>query len=237
MPDHQRSVQSKIRYAIVRDFFLRWSLVIEHDHDDITHGTTFFLPRISRMGIFLSREVDRDGRKSRSGLTQAGRHRAKKLLSFVCLYVDVSFSSRINHRTRAANTVFKTDVLCESKKISAWNPGDEIDDRIWPLSVISSFAHCKAEFDLGKMKIGERRRIHTQKTKIKTIIDTRIRVRVGESKWSPRSVARYRSMMFASWCSVQGSCGTSLSSDPLVAGLEHSRPLVGLEDSVATGSG
>ena len=39
------------------------------------------------------------------------------------------------------------------------------------------------------------------------------------------------------WMLCHGSCGTSFSSDLLVAGLEHSRPLVWLQDSVATGSG
>ena len=45
------------------------------------------------------------------------RSSVKKLLSFACLFVDVSFSSRINHRPRAACRVFKADVLRESKKI------------------------------------------------------------------------------------------------------------------------
>ena len=41
-------------------------------------------------------------------------------------------------------------------------------------------------------KIGRRRRIHTEKTKTITIIDRWItRGRVGESKWSRRSVARH----------------------------------------------
>ena len=52
-----------------------------------------------------------------------------------CLFVDVSFSSRRNHRARDASRVFKADVLRESKN-SAWFPSSEIDDRSWPLSVI-----------------------------------------------------------------------------------------------------
>ena len=83
----------------------------------------------------------------------------------------------------------------------------------------SSCAYCKAEFNLGKGKIGQKRRIHTQKTKTITIINTRVWVRVGESKWSPRLVARHRSSI-ASGCSAHGSSSTSFSSDLLVAGLE-----------------
>ena len=64
------------------------------------------------------------------------RSSVKNLLSFVCLFVDVSFSSRINHRARAACRVFKADVLRESKTIDVVPAGSEIDDRSWPLSVI-----------------------------------------------------------------------------------------------------
>ena len=70
----------------------------------------------------------------RCGLTASRRSSVKKLLSF-CPFVDVSVSSRRNHRAWDACRVFKADVLRESKN-SAWFPSSEIDDRSWPLSVI-----------------------------------------------------------------------------------------------------
>ena len=88
-------------------------------------------------------------RAGRCGLPDR-RSSVKKLLSFVCLFVDVSFSSRINHRPRAACRVFKADVLRESKKnrhgIRAVRSTIEVG------SCPSSFAYCEAEFDLGKGK-------------------------------------------------------------------------------------
>ena len=64
-----------------------------------------------------------------------------------CLFVDVSFSSRRNHRARDAYRVFKADVLHQSK-ISAWFPSSEIDDRSWPPSVIVRV--LRGRFRLGK---------------------------------------------------------------------------------------
>ena len=46
----------------------------------------------------------------------------------------------------------------------------------------SSCVDCEAEFDLGRGKIGRRRRIHTENTKTTTIIDTRIRIHTSSSR-------------------------------------------------------
>ena len=58
-------------------------------------------------------------------------------------------ASRSNHRSRAANGVFKTDVLRESKK-SARCPGDEIDDRVWLLSVIVRVLQGRVQLGKGE---------------------------------------------------------------------------------------
>ena len=71
-----------------------------------------------------------------------------KLLSFVCLFVDASFSSRINHRPRAACRVLKADVLREKNRHGTRAVRSTIEDGRCP----SSFAYCEAEFDLGKGK-------------------------------------------------------------------------------------
>ena len=55
MLDQARSARGKSRGQSRIRPCPRWSLVIEHD---ITHGTAFFSPRISRMVLFLSRVVD-----------------------------------------------------------------------------------------------------------------------------------------------------------------------------------
>ena len=97
-----------------------------------------------------------------------------------CPFVDVSFSSRRNHRAWDACRVFKADVLRESKH-SAWFLSSEIDDRSWPLSVIVRVLRGRVR--LGKReKIGRRRRIHTEKTKTITIIDRRIRIHTCMSR-------------------------------------------------------
>ena len=124
----------------------------------------------------------------RSSRTQAGRcgltdrrSSVKKLLSFVSLLMFPSLLRRRNHIARDACRVFKADVLRESKN-SAWFPSSEIDERSWPLSV--TVRALRGRVRLGERgRIGRRRRIHTEKTRTITFIDTRItRVRVGESK-------------------------------------------------------
>ena len=65
-----------------------------------------------------------------------------------CLFVDVSFSSKSNHRARAAHRVLKADVFRESKK-SVWFPSSEIDDRSWPLSVIVRVLRGRIRFGIG----------------------------------------------------------------------------------------
>ena len=67
----------------------------------------------------------------------------------VCLFVDVSFSSRKNHRARDAYGVFKADVLRESKN-SAWFPSSEMDDRSWPLSVIVRLLRGRVRLGKGE---------------------------------------------------------------------------------------
>ena len=104
----------------------------------------------------------------------------KKLLSCVCLFVDVSFSFRINHRPSAACRVFKADVLRESKKNRHGTRA--VRSTIEVGRSQSKFAYCEAEFDLGRGKIGRRRRIHTKMTKTITIIDTRIRIHTSTSR-------------------------------------------------------
>ena len=54
MLDQARSAQGKSDPRLSETFALRWSRLIEHD---ITRGTAFFSPRISRMVLFLSRVV------------------------------------------------------------------------------------------------------------------------------------------------------------------------------------
>ena len=101
------------------------------------------------------------------------RSSVKKLLSFVCLFVDVSFSSRINHRPGAACRVFKADVLRESKKIDMVPAQWDRRSKLAAVSHRSRTARQSSTWERGK--IGRRRRIHTEKTKTITIIDTRIR--------------------------------------------------------------
>ena len=50
MLDHARSAQGKSDPRLSATFALRWSRLIEHD---ITRGTAFFSPRISRMVLFF----------------------------------------------------------------------------------------------------------------------------------------------------------------------------------------
>ena len=140
-----------------------------------------------------SRGASARSRTGQSARTQAGQCRlpdrrssVKKLLSFVCLFVDVSFSSRINHRSCR---VFKADMLCESKKIDMV-PG-QWDRRSKLVSHRLRTARQSSTWERGK--IGRRRLIHTEMTKTITIIDTRIDIRIHtstsrESKWSRRSV-------------------------------------------------
>ena len=54
MLDQARSAQGKSDPRLSATFALRWSRQIEHD---ITRGTLFFSPRISRMVLFLARVV------------------------------------------------------------------------------------------------------------------------------------------------------------------------------------
>ena len=86
----------------------------------------------------------------RSMLTDWSTIKCQETFEF-CPFVDVSFSSRRNHRAWDACRVFKADVLRESKN-SAWFPSSEIDDRSWPLSVFVRVVYCEAEFDLGTGK-------------------------------------------------------------------------------------
>ena len=66
-----------------------------------------------------------------------------------CLFVDVSFSSRRNHRARDACRVFKADVLRESKNRHG---SRAVRSTIEVARCQSPFAYCEAEFDLGKGK-------------------------------------------------------------------------------------
>ena len=97
------------------------------------------------------------------------------------LFFDVSFSSRRNHRARAACRVFKADVLRESRKIGLV-PGLWLWDRRWKLAAVS---HCsrtaRQSSTLERGNTGRRRRIHIEKTKIVNIIDTRIRIHTSTS--------------------------------------------------------
>ena len=124
-----------------------------------------------------------------SARTQAGRCgltiECQETFEF-CPFVDVSFSSRRNHRAWDACRVFKADVLRESKT-SAWFPSSEIDDRSWPLSVIVRVLRGRVRLGKGG-KIGRRRRIHTEKTKTITIIDRRIRIHTCTSPESQSEV-------------------------------------------------
>ena len=95
-----------------------------------------------------------------------------------CLFVDVSFSSRRNHRARDACRVFKADVLRESKN-SAWFPSSEIDDRSWPLSVIVRILRGRVRLGNGENRS---KVTYPQKTKTITIIDTRMRIHTSTSR-------------------------------------------------------
>ena len=80
-----------------------------------------------------------------------------------CLFVDVSFSSRINHRPRAACRVFKADVLRESKKIDMEPWQWDRRSKLAAVSYRSRTARQCSTWERGK--IGRRRRIHTEMTK------------------------------------------------------------------------
>ena len=104
----------------------------------------------------------------------------EETFEFVCLFVDVSFSSRINHRPGAACRVFKADMLRESKKIDM-APGQW--DRRSKLAAVSHRSRTVRQSSTWERgKIGRRPRIHTEMTKTITIIDTRIRIHTSTSR-------------------------------------------------------
>ena len=98
----------------------------------------------------------------------------------------------------------------------------------------SSFAYCEAEFDLGKGKNRSKATYPHWKTKTITIIDVSefTRVRVGESKWSRRSVARHVCVDLAPVHNYGSSAGRHSADLLAVWG-----PSAGLKHSVATSSG
>ena len=152
------------------------------------------------------------------------------------LFVDVSFSSWRNHRARDAYRVFKADVLLESKN-SAWFPSSEIDVRSWPLTVIVRVLRGRVR--LGKVEKygGRRRRIHNEKTKTITIMDTRIRIHTSTSRRvKVKSTFGGPPCMRRSSASVHG-MHSSATAFSWSAGRLRASSWHGLKHSVATSSG
>ena len=121
----------------------------------------------------------------RSARTQAGRcgltdrrSSVKKLLSFVRLLM---FPSLLEEITGHGMPVECSKLTCFAK-VKIRHGSRAVRSTIEVGRCQSSFAYCEAEFDLGKGKIGRRRRIHTEKTKTITIIDRRIRIHTCTSR-------------------------------------------------------
>ena len=84
MLDQARSAQGKSDPRLSATFALRWSCLIEHD---ITRGTAFFSPRISRMVLFFG-QGSRYVRLEREGFNFKQTNKKNYHFGEVQLFVD-----------------------------------------------------------------------------------------------------------------------------------------------------
>ena len=106
------------------------------------------------------------------------RVQTKKVLSFVHLLMFPSLLEVIIGR----ELPIECSKLTCSAKVKNRHGTQAVRSTIEVGCCQSSCVDCEAEFDLGRGKIGRRRRIHTEKTKTTTIIDTRIRIHTSLSR-------------------------------------------------------